>query len=274
MRIESSNLVKILILTFSLQSLAMAQSWQEFNDDMDYSWTVTKNLGSAITNPSGKDLNVFLLGSGAVLSAYFLDDTVRNFSQNHQNRISGKIANIDNYYGNYKYMIPAPMLIYAVGFFGKNSDIQNSGLKMAQAVFYTGMMTIFIKELAGRSRPYLNEGTHHFKPFAFNEDRRSFFSGHSSITFAISTVLANEVDNLAWKIFWYGAAGTVTGARVYHDKHWLSDTVAGALLGYAIGNFVSRQVKKRDKKIQMMDDTASTNRDNDFLIHFSIPIGN
>jgi membrane-associated phospholipid phosphatase len=128
--------------------------------------------------------------------------------------------------------------------------------------------------LAGRSRPYLNEGKNHFKPFSFSEDQRSFFSGHSSTTFAFSTVMANEVDNLAWKIFWYGAAGTVAGSRIYHDQHWLSDTIAGALVGYAIGNFVSRQARKRDKKIQMMQNAASNNLENEYLIQFSIPLFN
>ena len=273
MRFKSSITVKVFIFTLCFQSLVVAQNWHEFRDDMDYSWTVTKDLGSAITNPSGDDITAFLIGSGVVVSAYFLDDTVRNFSQSNQNSVAGKIANIDNYYGNYKYMMSVPILVYAGGFFSDNSDIQSSGLKMAQAVFYSGILTLFIKELAGRSRPYLNEGTHHFKPFSVNEDRRSFFSGHSSVTFAVSTVLANEMDNLAWKIFWYGTASTVAGARIYHDKHWLSDTIAGALVGYAIGNFVSRQAKKRDEKIKMMDAT-SNNRDNDYLIQFSIPIGN
>lgn len=272
MSFKQSGVLKSFLLLIILQSILMAQSWREFRDDMDYSWTVTKDLGTAITNPSGKDLTALLIGSGAVVSAYFLDDTVRNFAKTHQNSFASKIANIDNYYGNYKYMISVPILVYAGGFLSDNSDIQSTGLKLSQAVFYSGLITIIIKELAGRSRPYLNEGRHQFSPFTFNEDRRSFFSGHSSVTFALSTVMANEVDNIAWKIFWYGAAGTVAGSRIYHDKHWFSDTVAGALIGYAIGNFVSRQAKKRDKKFQMMEDAVTDMDNNDFLIQYSIPL--
>ena len=264
--------IQSFIIISCIHSFVLAQSGRDFCDDMDYSWTVTKDLGNAITNPSTKDMTALLLGTGAVVSAYFLDDTVRNFSQAHQNSLVGKIAHIDNYYGNYKYMISVPILVYAGGFFGENSDIRNTGLKLSQAVFYSGLITLIIKELAGRSRPYLNEGAHHFSPLTFDEDRRSFFSGHSSVTFAFSTVMANEVDNLTWKIFWYGTAGTVVGARVYHDQHWFSDTVAGALVGYAIGNFVSRQAKKRNKKIQMMEDTTSGNLENNFLVQFSIPL--
>lgn len=268
------RVIQSLTLIFILQSVLSAQSWREFRDDMDYSWTVTKDLGSTIVNPSKNDLTALLIGTGSVVTAYFLDDTVRNYSQTHQNCFISKIANIDNYYGNSKYIISVPILIYAGGFLSKNSNIQNTGLKLTQAVFYSGLITVIMKELAGRSRPYLNEGTHHFSPFAFNEDRRSFFSGHSSVTFAFSTLMANEMDNLAWKIFWYGAAGTVAGSRIYHDQHWFSDTVAGALVGYAIGNFVSRQSKKRDKKIQMMENAVSNNLDSDFLIQFSIPLFN
>ncbi len=264
--------MKSLIILSLFQSLSIAQSWQEFRDDMNYSWTVTKDLGRAIANPTSQDLIVLLIGSGVVVSAYFLDDTCRNFSQTHQNNLASSIATVDNYYGNYKYMISMPIVVYAGGFLSDNSDIQTTGLELTQAVVYTSLVTLIVKELTGRSRPYLNEGTHHFSPFTFNEDRRSFFSGHSSLTFAFSTVIANEVDNLAWKIFWYGAAGTVSGSRIYHDQHWFSDTIAGALIGYAIGNFVSRQSKKRDKKIQMMERAALKDMENDFLIQFSIPL--
>ena len=274
MLLKRFSLVQSLLIIIFLHAALAAQSWREFSDDMDYSWTVTKDLGSAIVNPSGKDITALLIGSGTVVTAYLFDDTVRSFSQAHRNSLVDKITHIDNYYGNYKYMISVPVLVYAGGFLSDNSDIQNTGLKLTQAVFYSGLITVFIKELAGRSRPYLNEGKNHFKPFSFSEDRRSFFSGHSSTTFAFSTVMANEVDNLAWKIFWYGAAGTVAGSRIYHDQHWLSDTIAGALVGYAIGNFVSRQARKRDKKIQMMQNAASNNLENEYLIQFSIPLFN
>ena len=272
MRYIQYGFIKSLIILSIFQSLSMAQSWRQFRDDMDYSWTVTTDLGSSIANPSSKDLTALLIGSGVVVSAYFLDDTVRNFSQMHQNNLVSSIASVDNYYGNHKYMISIPIVLYTGGFLADNSDIQNTGLKLTQAIIYSGLVTIIVKELTGRSRPYLNEGAHHFSPFAFNEDRRSFFSGHSSLTFAVSTVMANEVDNLAWKIFWYGAAGTVAGSRIYHDQHWFSDTIAGALIGYAIGNFVSRQFQKRDKKIQMMEDPVLNNKEKDFFIQFSISL--
>jgi len=255
-----------------LHSLLLAQSWREFRDDMDYSWTVTRDLGSAIVNPSKKDLTALLIGTSAIFSAYLLDDTVRSLAQTHQNNVAGVIANIDNYYGNNKYMISVPILVYAGGFLSDNSDIQNTGLKLSQAVLYSGMVIMIMKELAGRSRPYLNEGKNHFRPFEFNEDRRSFFSGHSSVTFAFSTVMANEMDNLVWKIFWYGAAGTVAGSRIYHDQHWFSDTVTGALIGYAIGNFVSGQARKRDKKSRMMNELNDGKQYPDILIQFSLPL--
>ena len=271
--IQKTFLYTVFVFLFIIQSFIFAQSHQNFHDDLDYTWNVTKNLGNAIIKPSGQDITTFLLGSGAVISACFFDNSIRNYSQSHQNNITGKIAKIDHYFGNYRYTMPIPLLIYAGGLLGKNSDLQHTGLKMSQAIIFTGTITLIIKELTGRSRPYLNESNHHFEPFSFNEDRRSFFSGHSSTTFALSTVLAAEIDNLAWKIFWFGAAGTVAGARIYHDKHWFSDTVAGALVGYTIGNFVSRQGKTRDKKLRMLDDSTSARNENDFIVQFSIPIG-
>jgi membrane-associated phospholipid phosphatase len=273
MRARPLKFVQITILILCIYSFLPAQTWDEFNNDLDYSWQAGEDLGHVILHPTDKDLTAFLFGTSAVITGYFFDEPVRTFSLSHQNTIAGKIAEIDNYYGHGKYMTTIPVLIYAGGFLSDNTDIQNTGLKLSQAVFYTGILTLFIKEFTGRSRPFLNEGKHHFEPLPLCSERRSFFSGHSSFSFAVSTVLANESDNLAWKILWYGAAGTAAGARIYHDKHWLSDTIAGALVGYAIGNFISRQAKKHDKKLRMLNETDRKNKNADIIFYFSIPLG-
>ena len=50
---------------------------------------------------------------------------------------------------------------------------------------------------------------------------------------AAVTPYAKEYD-LPWL---YGVAALTNAARVGSREHWLSDTVAGSLLGYALGHF-------------------------------------
>ena len=64
---------------------------------------------------------------------------------------------------------------------------------------------------------------------AFN----SFPSGHTATAFASAELLWQEYKDIS---IWYGITGYLvaasTGAfRIYNDKHWLTDVVAGAGIG-------------------------------------------
>jgi|GEM_PF-1544652 len=213
----------------------------ELKKDCQNTWRVTKNLGRALYEPPPEDLKIFFISSAIVFSSYFLDEPVRDFVQNRKTRFLDGLFSIDQIYGTRRVMFGGPALLYVGGWLSGSAEIRETGLQTLQAVFFAGTITSIIKEFSGRSRPYNQEGPATFKPFAFDERYRSFFSGHASITFAASTVLAHKIDHPAWKIFWYSAAILTAGARVYNDRHWFSDVLAGALVGYAVGNFINHQ---------------------------------
>ena len=220
-----------------LPSFSSAQYWDQFKDDfngsLDLGVNLTKSMFSAENIP-------YYLGGAALIagSMFFIDQPVRDFSQTHQTSFKNGLFGIDNYYGNVKYTPAAVLALYTVGLFSKNTSVREAGLRASQAMVYTAVLTVVTKEIFGRSRPYTEDGSLSFHPFSFQESRRSFFSGHTSLVFSISTVFAAEIDNIFWKIGWYGLAALVGGARIYHDKHWFSDVLAGAAVGYAVGRFV------------------------------------
>ena len=75
-------------------------------------------------------------------------------------------------------------------------------------------------------------------PDAWGEDGDSFPSLHTTAAFAIGTVLAESGnDRHRWlrRTLGYGLAVGTAYARMDHDAHWLSDTVAGAGLGHRDG---------------------------------------
>jgi PAP2 superfamily len=57
--------------------------------------------------------------------------------------------------------------------------------------------------------------------------------------------MANYLDNVYWKVGWYAIASLVGTARIYHDKHWLSDVVMGSAIGYFVGDYVSKNPENR-----------------------------
>jgi membrane-associated phospholipid phosphatase len=108
---------------------------------------------------------------------------------------------------------------------------------LAASLIASGLITPTLKFAIGRSRPYEGLGPDHFAPFGGSA---SLPSGHTTQAFATATVIASHYPK--WWVFTvaYGTAGLVGYARIYHDKHWTSDVVGGALIGSAVGWSVVR----------------------------------
>jgi membrane-associated phospholipid phosphatase len=121
-----------------------------------------------------------------------------------------------------------------------NSSVRVTGRMTFEALLFSGATTLVLKSVIGRSRPYTNEGTHKFNWFQFvNNDNQSLPSGHTTVAFAVSSVLAARIQNVFATIGLYGLAALTAGARIYEDQHWLSDTFLGAAIGGFIGNAVA-----------------------------------
>lgn len=112
--------------------------------------------------------------------------------------------------------------VYALnlaGVKGKNTFIDRTILLvMSEAIFYG--MTAFLKETTGRLRPD-------------ESNRLSWPSGHAGNAFTSAEFMAQEFSG---RSPWYGVAAysfatTTAVLRVYNDKHWFSDIVAGAGFG-------------------------------------------
>jgi PAP2 superfamily len=100
-----------------------------------------------------------------------------------------------------------------------------------------GLITPAIKGIAGRSRPHQAASGTDFHPFG---GHASFPSGHTTQAFAVASVIATEYDRRWIAVAAYGSAALVGYARVLHDAHYLSDVVAGALVGTLVGRAVVR----------------------------------
>ncbi len=102
----------------------------------------------------------------------------------------------------------------------------SNGMAHAEALAFTSLTHVGLVLMSQRGRPY--DG----------DVKTSFPSGHSASAWATATSLSYAYG---WPIAIpsYTAALLTMGARISDDRHWLSDTIAGATLGLFWGRATS-----------------------------------
>jgi membrane-associated phospholipid phosphatase len=187
----------------------------------------------------GKDwLTVGGLAAGTALLT-LADQPLRNATQGDQNYYYSVPVVAGRVYGEWYSIIGVAGSFGAYGMIAHDTSAKKIAIELFQAGLYAEVVTGILKTVVGRARPYMNEGPSSFHPFAFfNEDYNSFPSGHSTSAFALSTVLSRHAHSTALKIIAYTPAALTLFSRIYQDKHWVSDELLGAAIGYFVGNWV------------------------------------
>jgi membrane-associated phospholipid phosphatase len=126
------------------------------------------------------------------------------------------------------------------------------------------------------------------RPYAYNPDvpmdqrlssdaRKSFFSGHTSIAFGsmvfVSTVYSGYFPDSKWRPYVWGGtlllASTVGYLRIAAGSHFLTDVIAGAIVGSAVG-YIIPKIHKVDNKYNSMQYPDAQFRKPIFSIRFNL----
>lgn len=168
-------------------------------------------------------------------------DALKQVNYNTKEILQKNYPHFSTHVDDYLQYAPA-MAVYglnAVGIDGKN-NFRDRTIIYGLSVALFGATDFGLKEITHQQRP---DGS------SFN----SFPSGHTVSAFAAAEFLHQEYKNISP---WYGIAGytvaIATGAlRMYNNKHWLSDVIAGAGIGilttklsYWIYPFLKRKFSK------------------------------
>ena len=126
---------------------------------------------------------------------------------------------------------------------------------VAEAVALAGDLNQVVKYAVGRERPFVHFGSGHDRARRPDpDDNLSFYSSHTSVAFAAACGAA-EVSRLrgyrsapwVWGVG-LSAAAAVGYLRIAGDEHYLTDVLAGAALGGAIGVAVPRLLHPRSAR--------------------------
>jgi membrane-associated phospholipid phosphatase len=139
---------------------------------------------------------------------------------------------------------------YLAGRLTHHKQLEDVGLHTTEAIVLGSGVTLVLKDILGRSRPFVTNSTNP-RDFKFGKgfgdgDRQSFPSGHTTAAFAAAAALTSETHRVFPNYTWvagglmYGAASLVGLARMYHNKHWASDVLLGAGIGTFSGLKVVR----------------------------------
>jgi hypothetical protein len=123
------------------------------------------------------------------------------------------------------------------GKFSGSTRARETGLLTAEALINSQAVVQVMKFAAGRERPDYGAGKGNF--FSGQD---SFPSGHAAGTWAAAAVISREYyDNKLIRYGIYALPIAVSAARVGAQRHFVSDVIAGGLIGNLIGSFVYRQ---------------------------------
>lgn len=126
---------------------------------------------------------------------------------------------------------------------------------LAASLIASGLITPAIKLAVGRSRPRDNAGIANFKPFS--EPNASFPSGHTTEAFALAAVIADHYSENWVGYSAYSVAGLVGLARTYHDAHFASDVLLGAVIGTLVGkSVVAHNTTLRSDNLVLLPDVS------------------
>lgn len=204
-------------------------------------WTDTKSIVVSPLKWDGRDWTKFGAFVAVEGSLLFADQAVTDFFQSNKSTTETYICrNVLEHFGaEHSFYVMAGMFSY--GLLAKKSKYVSTALLALESFTLASMVTRVPKSLVGRQRPNNWEGN---GPFSFKGPGggNSFPSGHTTASFAVASVIATQFRDSKWiPITAYSVAGLAGLSRIYDNKHWLTDVVAGATIGTLVGNLVSHR---------------------------------
>ena len=185
-----------------------------------------RRLGAVLVSPPVTVLSAMLIVLG---TAFFLDVHVADWARQLRGPVLDGIVDVINPIGSGVTLLAVCLVLAALS--RSRPRLREAAWVGVLAFVTAGLIEYAVKYVVGRPRPAAAETL-------FGPELDSFPSGHATSVFAVATALAASYPALRWPL--YGLATAIALGRVYLARHYLSDVIAGALIGFAIASLLVR----------------------------------
>ena len=213
----------LLMIVLSILLYAAPNFADEIKADLSLK-KIPANLGKNFLKIFTKQ-NLSTLYTGAAvtgISSTFDDEVHEYFAKGN---VESTWAEIASTIGKPYVLAPAVTTVLILGHHSSDERFRAFSYALTEGYILNYGLTQGIKYATSRDRPD-------------HSNSQAFPSGHASDTFMIATVLNRYYGKKAGLIG-YSAAVVISASRLKKDRHWLSDVVGGAALGYIVGRDVS-----------------------------------
>ncbi len=186
----------------------------------------------------GKNFLTLAAVSGAGLLLFVFDQDIQDWAQGRRTSGSDRAAAFFSSLGNGATLAGLIAGIYVAGEIGNNGGWRRTALLSLESLAASGILAWTFKLASGRARPYADESSRSFHPFAFKNSYWSLPSGHAVASFSVATVIAEQVESPLVDVLAYSLATLVGISRIQKNKHWASDVFFGSAIGY----FVAKKI--------------------------------
>jgi membrane-associated phospholipid phosphatase len=189
------------------------------------------------------------LGGVASLADQSMRDATRAAGPQNSDLVHG-VAEYGDLFGQ-PISLSLAWVMYGGGLYAKRPALAKAGFRAVETITVSGGVTWLLKQVFGRARPDVapNDPGDWELGRGFGKldgDYLSMPSGHTTAAFAFATAVTRSVAREApqharWVgLVTYGSATATAYARIYKDRHWLSDVVVGAGIGTVTGLAIDR----------------------------------
>jgi membrane-associated phospholipid phosphatase len=182
-----------------------------------------------------RDLKWWLIFGGATGALIATDRRTADQLPNSKTQVS--ISNWSSRAGSAYTLIPLSAGFYFIGTKRGDERFRETGMIAFETLIDANIVSEALKLAAGRERPLEDDGRGRFEKAA-SRWNSGFPSGHAINSWALASVIAHEYPKPLVKILAYGLASTVVISRVGARRHFPGDVVAGAGIGWFMGDYL------------------------------------
>jgi membrane-associated phospholipid phosphatase len=202
------------------------------------------------TSPFKINKKSFLFWGGiAMTTAYLIKKDTVHYNDIHRftlkNQWVKKSSSFITQLGSDPFNLGLIGSLYLGGVLLKNDRARETARLTLKSLLHSIVVSWTLKRVFRRQRPYVENGVDRWFNHGMGSDYRSFPSGHTTTAWSVATVIAGMYkDKPVVPVICYSLATLVGLSRISENKHWASDVLVGAVLGYSIGRFVLRKYNK------------------------------